>query len=496
MTDSSVRKFSTKTVKYERTSTQRAEDIVQIPNGGYGWVVVAASFFVHVFVLGNVYSFGIFFSEYIDAFSAPQGQVSWIGSIGAALMTGLAVYTGAWADQFGNNRMILIGGAFIGTGYLLASYSTELWHLFLTQGLVAGVGYSFAFVPGVSVVGQWFTTRRAFAVGIAVAGSGLGQFAISQVTGVLIQSFGWRTALRYLALINFVGLTICSLFIYRTIPCYKQQRHESNWQFFYDRNFSLLYFGTFIATLGMFMPFTHIPRYAKEEGLTESQAVFLLSVMGITSAVGRITLGLFADYLIGKVMALRISMVCGGIATLCWIACTTNSSLLAYAAVYGYFAGGLISLIPAVCAHLFGIEKLGRVLGVIYNASFLGNLFSAPVGGFLFDSFGYYTPSIAVSGGLMILGFGVTLFVTETPSKRGIFAHSEAPTEQSEHKQHTVDVDSEAGSQTAAEDAKEYADVENLSIAPEAAASTPAADPVVHSEDHIDCAENKSGTVV
>ena len=65
------------------------------PNGGYGWVVVAASFVIHLLVLGNIYSFGVLFPIYIDVFRQPQGSVAWVGSISAGLMTGLGSYSGA-----------------------------------------------------------------------------------------------------------------------------------------------------------------------------------------------------------------------------------------------------------------------------------------------------------------------------------------------------------------------------------------------------------------
>ena len=44
------------------------------PDGGFGWVVVMGSFFVHFFVLGSIYSFGVFFPVYIDRFNSSAGE--------------------------------------------------------------------------------------------------------------------------------------------------------------------------------------------------------------------------------------------------------------------------------------------------------------------------------------------------------------------------------------------------------------------------------------
>jgi MFS family permease len=141
-------------------SERQSDKSVKPPDGGFGWIVVLGSFFVHVFVVGNSFSFGVFYPVYIKEFNASQGNVAWIGSIGSGLMTGftnilynfelfdflfifpgLGAISGALSDKYGNRKVLLLGTLFISIGYALASFSTELWHLFLTQGVLAGIGY-------------------------------------------------------------------------------------------------------------------------------------------------------------------------------------------------------------------------------------------------------------------------------------------------------------------------------------------------------------------
>jgi len=379
------------------------------PDGGYGWVVVVASFVVHMLVLGNIYSFGVLFPVYIDVFDASQGSVAWVGSISACIMTGMGAYSGAWADEYGNGLMVAIGGVLCGVGFFLASFSTELWHLYLTQGVIAGVGYSLAFISGVSVVGQWFTEKRGLATGIAVAGSGLGQFAISLLTGMLLSSYGWRVALRVLAVLDVVGLVACSFALRRFMPCYKRS-NESAMEFFNDRNFRYLYASATLSTLGLFMPYTHLPKYAEEHGVSASDAILMLSIMGLASMIGRVVVGLLAD-IYGKLTMLQVCMGIGGVSTLCWMGCTTYPTIFVYGLIFGFFAGGVISLLPTVCAELYGIKKIGTVIGILYTGTAAGNLLGAPIGGFLFDATQEYYASIAVAGTFMVLGTGLLFFM-------------------------------------------------------------------------------------
>jgi MFS family permease len=381
-------------------------------DGGYGWVVVFAVFFVHVFVLGNVYSFGIFYTVYLEYFDSTPSTIAWIGGISAALMTGFGVYSGKLADYYGNNKMVFLGGCFMGAGYFLASFSTQVWQLYLTQGLIVGIGYSLAFISGVSAVGQWFTKNRGLAVGVAVAGSGLGQFCMAQVVGTLIDSMGWRGALKILALIEIVGVTLCALLIKRRSPLIKEwsSKSHSSWNMLKDRNFSLIFWGGVLASLGMFVPFTYIPAYAMQYNLSKTQAVFILSFMGIASATGRITTGFLADR-IGKLFMLQLCYLGGGVATAFWLLSFSFTSILIMGMTFAFFIGGVISLMPNVAAELYGVERLASLLGVLYSATAIGNLLSAPIGGFLLQGYHSYGPAIIASSTFQLGGLCLVLFV-------------------------------------------------------------------------------------
>lgn len=404
----------------------------EVPDGGYGWVVVVAVFFVHVFVLGNLYSFGVFYPVYIEEFNENSAAVAWVGSIGACLMVGLGVWTGKWSDYYGNERVCFVGGVFVGIGFLLASYATELWHLYVTQGILAGIGYSLAFISGVSVVGQWFSKRRGLAVGIAVAGSGLGQFAISQITGVLLVRGGWRYALRILALICCVGLILCSLVIRRFLPCVTNLKGQSVLHYFRKRNFVLLFLGCLMNSLGMFMPYTHLTIYAEQYGISRGDAVLIISMVGISSAVGRIAVGWVADY-VGKITMFQVCIFSGGASTLCWLACKDFGSIMAYGIIFGFFAGGVISLMPGVAAELYGIKKLGAIIGLLYSSTAIGNLMSAPIGGYLYDAnHQNYTAAIAVAGCFLLSGMFLIMFLDlKPPPPKDAFSHKPLPPEES-----------------------------------------------------------------
>ena len=138
------------------------------------------------------------------------------------------------------------GGIILTLGFFLASFSTKLWHLYLTQGVMVGIGYSFVYSSGISLVGQYFTTKRGTALGIATSGSGFGQLIMVSVIGTMLNTVGWRATLRYLALIELIGVSLCCFLVKRLTPLDSNPKTSilsSAHIYFADHQFVLLYFG-------------------------------------------------------------------------------------------------------------------------------------------------------------------------------------------------------------------------------------------------------------
>lgn len=368
---------------------------------GYAWIVDIGSFFVQFFIVGTIFSFGVFMPIYVDYFNASQSAVSWAGSLSSFLMVFLGLLIGAFDDRYGNNNMIFVSAILTALGYFLASYSTELWHLYLTQGVIVGLGYSAGNVSAVSIVGQWFKVHRALAVGIAVAGAGLGQFTMSLVLNSIINQFGWRGALQIVALINLIGLTLCGCIIRRRLPTSHHLIIINNcFDFLHNKRFMLLACSQLVYQLGMFVPYSYIPIYAESKGISKSNAVLILSLSGVSNALGRIFIGELAD-LFGRIPMLILSMVSAGIVTICWLSCDTFNSLLAFGIVYGFCGGGTISLLPSIAVDILGMKKVSQVVGLLYTICSPGSLLSTPIAGFVYDAYGSYDPMIILTACFM-----------------------------------------------------------------------------------------------
>ncbi|MPC35452.1 Monocarboxylate transporter 13 [Portunus trituberculatus] len=130
------------------------------PDGGWGWVVVAASFMCNAVVDGIIFSCGMLLHLFKEEFGVSTSDVAWVSS--------------------------LLGGFY----------------------LIVGIGFGLIYVPAVIATGFYFEKRRALATGIAVCGSGIGTFIFAALNSFLIPSFGWRWTL-----VVYAGITLsCVVF--------------------------------------------------------------------------------------------------------------------------------------------------------------------------------------------------------------------------------------------------------------------------------------------
>ena len=124
---------------------------------------------------GIVNMYGVYQTYYASSLpSSSPAAISWIGSIQAFLLFLVGTLVGPVYDS-GYVRSLLILGSFLSVfGLFMTSICRDYWQLLLSQGIVTGAGFGCLFLPGVTIVSQFFSTKKAFATGIASLGSSVG----------------------------------------------------------------------------------------------------------------------------------------------------------------------------------------------------------------------------------------------------------------------------------------------------------------------------------
>ncbi|PVI08410.1 MFS general substrate transporter [Periconia macrospinosa] len=383
------------------------------PNGGYGWVCVACVATINAHTWGLNSSYAVFLAYYLANNHFPGAtplQYAFIGGLSISqslIISPLATLT---TRLFGTRTTLLIGVFFETLSFIGASFSTQIWHLFLTQGICFGWGLGFLFVGSVVIAPQWFTTRRSLANGFAAAGSGLGGLIYSLAAQTMIRNMSLPWAFRILGIVSCVVNTICALLVKDRNKQIGSSQIAFDYRLFRKPQFvGLLAFG-FLSMLGYVVLLFSLPNYARTVGLTASQGSIIGAVFNLGQALGRPPIGYWSDTFGRLNMAASMTALCGVFSLLIWIFAKSFGVLLFFAIVGGCVAGTFWAVAGPVTTEVMGLVDLPAALSITWLVLVLPTTFSEPIGLEIVSlNNGSYTGAILFTG-FMYLGAAVVLW--------------------------------------------------------------------------------------
>ena len=163
----------------------------EVPDGGYGWVVIFACSVLTFWFVGTTYSWGIIQAALVEQKLSTPANLSFVGSLTMACISFLALVNARLIRRIGGRSTALLGVGLLGTGEILSGFSTRnVGALFVTAGVVMGLGCSLQFMVISTIAAQYFNRKRGIANGIVYAGGGFGGTVISFAMDGLIQELG------------------------------------------------------------------------------------------------------------------------------------------------------------------------------------------------------------------------------------------------------------------------------------------------------------------
>lgn len=241
--------------------------------------------------------------------------------------------------KFGTQATLGTGIVLETAGLLGASWSTEIWQLFLSQGLAFGIGMGFLFVASVGIIPQWFSTKRSFANSIGAAGSGVGGLIYSLATNAMIKSIGLGWAFRVLAILSFSVNGICAMTVRDRNKAVGAIQNAFEFRLFKRIEFLLLLGWGFFSMLGYIVLLFSLPSYARSVGLSAKQGSVIGALLNLGQALGRPVVGYFSDAA-GRInLAGACTFLAGLFCLVIWIFAKTYGVLIFFAIIVGMVAG-------------------------------------------------------------------------------------------------------------------------------------------------------------
>jgi len=414
------------------------------PRFFYGWWIVVACFGITAYLSGViVYGFTALIEPLAEEFGWSYMQISIASSLRGIEIGVLAPLVGMLADRFGPRRILFVGGFITGLGLLLFSSIKTLSMLYVSFSIIA-MGIS-ALAPTVTMtaIGNWFHRRVGLAIGIAMTGWGAGALLTPLIVN-LVDNLGWRDTMFWFAIGMWVVAIPLSLLVrhrpeqYGYLPdgvaAANDYHAESSpviaettpdatlRQAIKTRLFWHLALVLFCHEILVMATMTHLIPFLTSIRIPRAIGALYAIGVAVANTAGRLGFGWLGDRIAKKKVMLScfiligLGMLCFSIAgivdpiwTTAWIVC--------FVIAYGSGYGGIYTMRGSAVYEAFGRRNFGVISGALTTIMLAGSFVGAPVAGWVFDTYGSYTP--AWFGGLGISIVALIVILTMPKSFRG-----------------------------------------------------------------------------
>jgi MFS family permease len=404
----------------------------------YAWVVLGALVVVMLLGSGLRAVFGVFIKPMEATFGWDRAALSGAAAISLLLLGAAGPIVGWLADQWGPRRVIFVSAILLGLGAMLSSRVSALWQIYITCGVLMGLGAGgVGMSTGAALAARWFEARRGLVMGLVGGAMSAGQLVIVPLAVWFTLSYGWRQSFLYLGvLLLVIALPLTLLFI-RDDPAQKGLKAYGAGQAARagepkappegrTRVADAMQVPAFWLLAGTFficgytsngLVLTHLVPHAAEHGFSEMHAAQALGVMGAMNILGTVASGFICDRY-GRKGPLAFYYGVRGLSLLFLLYVWNVPSLHIFAAIFGL---NYISTVPpttTLTANIFGRYSVGSLSGWIFFAHQVGAALGAAVGGWVFQSTGSYSWAFISAALLAFLAVPMALAIKEAPVTR------------------------------------------------------------------------------
>ena len=358
-------------------------------------ILVCASI-VLILSFGIRTSFGIFLAP-VSA-DLELGRQSFAFAIAVQnLLWGVAQpFAGAIADRYGSGRVVASCGLMYVLGLVLMASASNGLDLTLSAGLLIGLALSGTGFPVIlAVVGRSVDeSRRSLFLGFASAGGSSGQLLVVPLGQVLLEGFGWSTALLLLALTSAIMVPLAAVLTGKAAAAGGRLRKQSLSQAVHEASrhggYWYLTAGFFVCGFHVAFIATHLPAFIVDRGAAPALGAVALALIGLGNIIGSLTCGVLGGRFAKKYVLAGLYLGRSLVITLFVLAPASDLSIMLFAAGIGMLWLGTVPLTSGLVAQIFGTRYMATLFGFVFFSHQLGSFLGAWLGGYVFDTTGSY----------------------------------------------------------------------------------------------------------
>ena len=395
------------------------------------WVIAIAGVFLQI-ALGAVYAWSVFRVPLAKQFGWSISEITLTFTISIFVLGFAAFFGGLWLNRKGPRVVALTGGVLYGLGVFLASFSHNLWWLYLSYGVIGGIGLGFAYIVPVAVLVKWFPDRRGLITGVAVGGFGAGALITAPLATRLIQSVGVLNTFAYLGIAYLIVTVVAGFFMrnppdgwtpekWRPTPSQASQRagHDytlsqalKTWQWY------ALWLLLFLNTCaGISIISQEAPLFQELTGATAVAAAGMVGLVSIGNAAGRVFWAWASDLITRRATFVVMFVVQ---ALLFWflprIGAASMITLITFVVLMCY--GGGFGTMPAFAADYFGSKNVGPIYGLMLTAWGSASAFGPLLIAHMREIDGSYRGALHIISGVMAVSILLPILVSQPHTRK------------------------------------------------------------------------------
>jgi len=389
------------------------------------WLGIA----ILIICLGIRQSFGIFMMPISDHFQTGREFFSFAIALQNLLFGVFQPFVGMAADRFGAKRIIIMGAIAYGAGLYLTSIAVEPSLLYLSLGVLVGLGLSAtSYVIVLGAVAKVVPAQHAAkAFGLTTAAGSFGMFAMIPGAQTLLSDFGWQGALQGFAILSSLMIAF-ALFMKNGRAATNQSSanqeddnqtlKEALKEAFAHKGYWLIHLGFFVCGFHVMFIATHLPSYLADKHLPASTAAMALAYVGIFNIFGSYFWGVMGDRFnkrhVMSALYLVRTVVIGAFVTLP----VTEHTAAIFGGAIGFCWLGTVPLTSGLVRQIFGAKYLSTLYGLVFFTHQVGSFLGAWAGGRIYDYYGSYDP---IWWSTVVLAFAAALIhlpINDQPVRR------------------------------------------------------------------------------
>ena len=378
--------------------------------------------------------FGVFIQPLEDQFDWSQNGIGFAYALSSIVSAAVSPITGNLGDRFGAKKSMIMGAAVFLLGMVLTAFVTQLWHFWLTYGVVLGIAQAIFLVPLIPAAMIWFRRHLGLAMGLIMASWGVGPALATPLIALSIDKLGWKMSFIVIGVVS-TALMLVMISIFRNrpgdmslkaygtlhddpplsdeLPPVKLLRefsgHMKKTTAYY--NMSSIHF---LGCIGHAVILVWIIPMATDGGLSLVTASFIVTVMSVVSIATRLTTPVLCERF-GVRSVMSIFYVLQGAPVLILFMPDLTGVFFIFAITFGVGYGGETGGFPILNRKYFGHAPMGGAHGFQMLGAGIGMAVGGWIGGPVFDLFGSYNWALAVSI-VASVGGAVSIVMLENPA--------------------------------------------------------------------------------